>query len=571
MTTCVINKAVLQLLWLQSRGRRRRMWQRFCEPRRLALSALACALAILWLGNAAMTVWLRETASQETLRALLSLGLVLYAGWHLAKAAFFPPANPFDWAPAEYELLAAMPLRPRELVAYQLASVTVTTCLKAGLFTILLLPDLRCVPLGLVGVLAAMMMLELIRMTIDIATWGMGRAAWLVYRAAVAAGLLGAGFVVVTVIAGEDGLGGRINLGEGLLQRILDILVRLDASALGYGTAPFQPFVDLVVADAVSTRNAWTAAAACGLVTVLGALVVGLYAAIGRHIAKREKLAYNAARALYYLAADSLQNKPALPQNAGLALRLRRIPRWGGAGALAWRQLVSARRQWGSLVTAMIAPAILASAPCFVIADRDVAFLATTGTVAFYTFLLLPTAVRFDFRRDLDRLATFKSLPITAAAAAIGQTLAPVLMATAFQSLILAFAAAARSLSLYHFFVTMLVMIPLNVLVFGFDNLIYLLYPYRLQQEGFEIFLRTILTFTGKGLVFAAGLAGLSAWGVTAAALTNGLSHWTGIAVNAYATFTAGVIAGLSLLAAITLYGLSRAYQWLKPAEDLPR
>ena len=53
--------------------------------------------------------------------------------------------------------------------------------------------------------------------------------------------------------------------------------------------------------------------------------------------------------------------------------------------------------------------------------------------MAFYTFLLLPTALRFDFRRDLDRLATLKGLPITPAAAAIGQTLAPVLIATAFQ------------------------------------------------------------------------------------------------------------------------------------------
>ena len=175
MTTTVFHPATFQLLWLQSRGRRRRIWGRFCQRRRLALSAVACVLAVVWLGNAAMTVWLREMASLETLRALLSLGLVLYAGWHLAKAAFFRPESPFDWTPAEHELLVAMPLRPRDLVAYQLASVTATTILKAGLFTLLLLPDLRCVPLGLVGLLLAMMMLEMLRMTIDIVTWGMGR------------------------------------------------------------------------------------------------------------------------------------------------------------------------------------------------------------------------------------------------------------------------------------------------------------------------------------------------------------------------------------------------------------
>ena len=172
----------------------------------------------------------------------------------------------------------------------------------------------------------------------------------------------------------------------------------------------------------------------------------------------------------------------------------------------------------------MIAPAVLACAPCFVIADPYIAFLATTGTLAFYTFLLLPTALRFDFRRDLDRLATLKGLPITPAAAVIGQTLAPVLIATLFQSGVLAFAIAARSLPPHHLVMAMLVMIPLNVLVFGLDNLIYLLYPYRVQQEGLEIFLRTMLTFTGKGLLFAVGLAAMAAWGFAAAALTRGLS-----------------------------------------------
>ena len=84
-----------------------------------------------------------------------------------------------------------------------------------------------------------------------------------------------------------------------------------------------------------------------------------------------------------------------------------------GEASAPWpgRQLVGARRHWGSLLTAMIAPAVFASAPCFVIADPHMALLSTTGTLAFYTFLLLPTALRFDFRRDLDRLATLKGLP----------------------------------------------------------------------------------------------------------------------------------------------------------------
>jgi hypothetical protein len=235
------------------------------------------------------------------------------------------------------------------------------------------------------------------------------------------------------------------------------------------------------------------------------------------------------------------------------------MPRWGGTGALAWRQLLGARRHWGSLLTAMIAPAVLASAPCFVIGDAHVALLATAGTLAFYTFLLLPTALRFDFRRDLDRLATLKGLPVTPSAAVIGQTLAPVVIASVFQCGVLAFVLVVRSLPLYLLPAALVVMIPVNILVFALDNLIYLLYPYRVQQEGLEIFLRTMLTFTGKGLLFALGLLAVSAWGLVAAAL------------NAHALFLGGIVAGPAMCAAIVLYGLSRTYRRLDPVEDVPR
>jgi len=369
----------------------------------------------------------------------------------------------------------------------------------------------------------------------------------------------------------EDAAGGRLNAGEGLLHRFLEILVQLNGSIFGYAALPFRPFVDLILAENLTAAKVGLAAASLGIVMGLSAAVIGLYAVTSRRVALRERRNYRTNSAARDVFAGSTQNELVAIRSAEFRLRLRHIPRCGGAGALLWRQLVGARRHWGSLLTAMIAPSVIACAPCFVIADPEVAFLATTGTLAFYTFLLLPTAIRFDFRRDLDRLATLKGLPITPAAAAIGQTLAPVLIATVFQSGVLAFAIAARSLPAHQLFTAMLVMIPLNVLVFGLDNLIFLLYPYRMQQEGLEIFLRTILTFTGKGLLFAVGLAVLSAWSLAAAALTHGIARWTGSTINAYTVFAGGMIGGASLLAALVLYGVCRTYRNMNPIEDVPR
>ncbi|HEV3023455.1 MAG TPA: hypothetical protein VGX76_13365 [Pirellulales bacterium] len=80
-----------------------------------------------------------------------------------------------------------------------------------------------------------------------------------------------------------------------------------------------------------------------------------------------------------------------------------------------------------------------------------------------------------------------------------------------------------------------------------------------------------MLTFTGKGLLFTMGLGVVSAWGYAAAALTRGITSWTGIALDASAVFTAGVIAGLSALTAIELYALCRVYRKVDPMEDIPR
>jgi hypothetical protein len=528
-------------------------------------------LAVVWLGNAAMTVWLREAATPQTLGGLMSLGLVLYAAWHLSKAAFFRPESPFEWTPAERDVLAMLPLAPRDLVTYQLASVTVTTSLKTGLFAMLLLPDLRTVPLALIGLLMAMMILELLRMAVEIVTWGMSRAAFLAYRTAVVAGLVAGGFAVGGVLMRDVVHAGRINLGEGVLERLLDILLQSNASPIGYAALPFQPLVELIVADRVTPTMFALAVTAVGATILLAAGVIGLYGLTARRVVERERRTYRQANAGRGTCARFAKNELESMSGAAPRLSLHRIPRWGAAGVLVWRQFVGARRTWGSLLTAMIAPAVLASAPCYVIADADIALLATAATLAFYTFLLLPTALRFDFRRDLDRMAMFKGLPITPAATVIGQTFTPVLIATLFQTVVLAFAVTARSLPPHYLLSTMLVMAPLNVLVFSLENLIFLLYPYRVQQEGLEILARTLLTFTGKGLLFAIGLGAMSAWGFTAAWLTRAISQRSGLAVDAFAVFTAGMIAGPAVLAMLVLGALCRTYRHLDPIEDIPR
>ena len=266
---------------------------------------------------------------------MLSLGLVFYAGWHFTKAAFFRPESPFDWTLAEREILFAMPLRPRDLVAYQLASVTATTLFKAALFTLLLLPDLRSVPLGFVGLLLAMLMLEILRLTIDIATWGMGRSAYAAYRATITAGLAAVVFAIGAELVRAGTFHGRIDVDDGLLQRIVDILVQMNHSVFSYAALPFQPFVDLVLADGMTASNMGLVAATSAVVTGLAFAVIGLFVAANRRAAQREKRDYRAIGAVRNLYGGSTQSPSGMIAIAGWPLRLKRIPRW--AAPARWR------------------------------------------------------------------------------------------------------------------------------------------------------------------------------------------------------------------------------------------
>ena len=109
--------------------------------------------------------------------------------------------------------------------------------------------------LGFVGVLLAMLALEMLRMAVDIATWGMSRRAFLAYRTVVVTVLVAAGGAIgwSRLLRGDAFT--RIELGTGVLDRLLDILVELNDSVFAYVELPFQPFIDLILADSITAAN----------------------------------------------------------------------------------------------------------------------------------------------------------------------------------------------------------------------------------------------------------------------------------------------------------------------------
>jgi hypothetical protein len=153
---------------------------------------------------------------------------------------------------------------------------------------------------------------------------------------------------------------------------------------------------------------------------------------------------------------------------------------------------------------------------------------------------------------------------------AIGQIATPILLATVFQLLVLLATALIRPLAPGIFVPTLLLLVPLNGFVFAADNFIYLLYPYRLDQEGLEIFIRATLTFTAKAVLFAVVAGGTYFWASPAARLAKYLTNSTGMPVRADFVFLGGAGLILAFCAGVAIYLLASAFCRLDPIQDAP-
>lgn len=491
-----LHPALRRLLVFQGQARLRRIAGAFATPRRAVLSALALTLALVWLSNAILSVVFRDPYDPAALRRWLPLVPLLYVAWHLLKTAWRRPDEAFEWTASERELICGGPFTLREQVLYRAAVMLSATLLKAVCATLLLLPDLAVAWSGFIGILLGLAFADLIRMCIDVTAAGIGQRAYDMLRGAIAAAATA--WVVSAVLATPDlqpavesggGIAGSLRWLSGFLQgagRLLDTPV--GALAL----APFQVFAELVVAQSVSLELFWNLLFAVVVTVGLLPVAVILHERLGRMETRYEAI-------IGYAAVEERgESGPALP--------LTQIRRWQGIGPIAWRQLVGVQQHAGALLLALTAPAILSCLPLMQRLDPVPTMTYVSAALAFYSLLLLPAALKFDFRRDVERLGTLKQLPIRPLHVAIGQLAAPVLVASGFQLTILIAAYIWRPAPIPFLLAAVTFLIPLNVLIFAMENTLFLLYPYRLNQEGLEIFLRTTLTFTAKSLLFAVAL-----------------------------------------------------------------
>lgn len=156
------------------------------------------------------------------------------------------------------------------------------------------------------------------------------------------------------------------------------------------------------------------------------------------------------------------------------------LPRWGGAGCHAWRQLSSLRRKRKALTMLILFPALMGGFLGFV-KDGAQPEAGAAAMIAMLAFVG-PMYVQCDFRADHGTLAWLRSLPTSATALALGQLMASSAVVTALQWLMggwgVFFAAPEQRLL---WLVALAGLPALNVVLLAVENGAWLLKPYQLD------------------------------------------------------------------------------------------
>ncbi len=553
------SPASTQLLGALTRAKFGKMAHSIRQPRKRWLAVLSLILAFIWLSQAISSVFLREAANPDKLAIWLPLGLACYTAYHIIKLATRPLEEPFQWTEAERELILAAPLTRNQQITFRMQSIGMAALAKAACFAILMIPDLNYVWLGFIGMLPALLLIDLIRVLAELLFHGLNPRIRNYFRAAVITMMVaGAGTLVWLTLTLTDAHASTPAALQ-LVKQMFALVVSAAESPIGmFLLAPFRLFTDPILASELS----WSIGSKLVLGSALaGGLLVAVYwvdAWSTRQIQGREKASLTACRESGATAGYNLKSS-------------RRSvfvpPRLNGVGPIAWRQLLGVANYRATILFSLAVPVFLSCIPMLAEHDPTTMLLHLVGGAVFYSFLLLPAALMLDYRRDINRMTVLKALPISPLAVTIGQLLTPVLVCWGFQAAVLMIGLSLGRVNGLHAVFAWALLLPVNVLIFAIENYIFLLSPFQRNKEGFDVLIRTILTFTGKGLLFAVGLVAIMVWAWVAIAATQWfeLSKFYAALLFGTGVWVIGAIAATAFVLAI-----ARQFERFDPSQDVP-
>ena len=525
-----MNRGLWLLMGLRFWGWLRGVGQSLASVRGILLVVFGSLVFAPWI----LTIILGAVQAGQHVAEVRRFGPLALAGYCLLELLVSTEGS-LTFTAAEVNFLFCGPLSRRQLLAYKVTATFGSSLLSAALLTMFLRQYALTLIGAAVGLLLAIQFVQLVPMTLALLASSLGARAYNRRRKTVL--VLLAAAAGVALAGGLHGKTGQELLYELEHSEVVQTLL-----------APFRWFVNAFTAEHLwPDLVQW---AGLGLL-VNGCMLVVVFALDAQYL---EASAAASERA--YTRLQQLQRGgPAMasaPASAWVRLGVPMLPSWGGVGPVAWRQLMTAVRSPRALLVSLFVTAMIIY-PALINRDRpgEPSFsgplaLVLIGGLA----LFIPPLLPFDFRTDIDRMDMLKTLPLPAWRLVLGELLVPVLLVCLLQVILLAIVgvvtAAFDPVLLYG----AAFVLPVNFLLFGMDNLLFLWFPTRQIQAGpgdLQAMGRQMVVWFAKMLVL--GVISLLALLFGALPVLMGLNLMVGLAVGwlVLAGFVVGLIPLIAL------------------------
>ena len=452
-----MHPALYLLIYLRLRAGLRRILRGRKSVGNQVIFVVGAILCLLWLASAILSMRQSTRSKVQDVRDIMPVALL---GVCFLTAITSAGDKAIAFTPGEVDQLFPGPFTRRQLLAYKLIQSTLAALLTALVLSIVMLKHARWWPACFAGVFSSLLLIQFFSIALLLAGQAIGASAYSRFRRYAIAGAL-----LLVVYAGRMWMKAGLTNGKAALE-----LFR--ASPIGAAlVAPLEPFAQLMTAGTSAELLQYLG---LSLVIVLALLVVvfnldAWYTETAIAASERRYAKIQRVRTGSFLSVGVSKTAhwtlPALP--------------WaGGAGPIAWRQLTSAARSSRGLLLLLLIVAV-GAAPALSMAQSDGhIYRFLVGVIIWLTFLC-SSMMNFDFRGDVDHMENLKSLPLSASGVVVGQLLVPVLLLSLCHCLLIG--GAAVTLPAYRGFLiaAMFLTVPFNALLFGSENLIFLLFPSR--------------------------------------------------------------------------------------------
>jgi hypothetical protein len=491
-----VNRGLWLLMGLRFWGWLRRAGRSLGSVRGILLVVVGALVFVPWVVSWALG---GVPSGQHTAEVRRYGPLVLAA--YCVLELFISTQGAIPFSAAEVNFLFPGPLSRRQLLAYKVTATFGSSLLSTVLLTLFLRQYALTFGGAVVGLLLAALFVQLFPIALALFASSLGARAYNRRRKIV---LLVLAVLIAVALAGAlRGMGGR------------ELLTELERSEVAQTLlAPFGWFVSAFTAERLwPDLVQW---ASLGL--LVNACMLAVVFALDAHFLETSAAASERA---YERLQRLRQGGPAMasaPASGWARLSVPALPSWGGIGAIAWRQLVTAVRSPRSLLVVLFLTGMIVFSALS--GRKQSGELESSGMfvliLMYCLALFIPPLLPFDFRGDIDRMDVLKTLPLPAWRLVVGQLLVPVLLISLLQVTLLAVLMAIGEVIDPALLGGAAFVLPVNFLLFGLENLLFLWFPTRqvqanpgdLQAMGRQMVMWLVKCFVLMVMIFVAGAFG---------------------------------------------------------------